>query len=115
MVVSITCAKLFKTKILASPGKLVVVDWFAKWCTPCKKISPFIETLSNNNPDVKFYKVDVDELPELSQQENVASMPTFTFYRNGQKIDSFSGADEETLKAKVEEHKNVTYFVFMNI
>merc|ERR1711976_411926 len=86
--------------ILAKAGdKLVVVDFTATWCGPCKMISPHYEDLSTKpeNANVIFLKVDVDDAQDVATKCGIRAMPTFHFYKNGQKLDDFSGADEKKL------------------
>ncbi|CAG05767.1 unnamed protein product, partial [Tetraodon nigroviridis] len=84
--------------------KLVVVDFTASWCGPCKQIGPVFEKLSNEpeNKDIVFLKVDVDDAGDVSEFCQIKCMPTFQFYKNGKKVDEFSGANPDTLKEKLE-------------
>merc|ERR1711988_730195 len=68
-----------KEELNAAGDKLVVVDFFATWCPPCKMIAPKLEQMSNEFPHVKFYKVDVDANPQASQLAGISCMPTFKF------------------------------------
>lgn len=68
-------------------------------------MAPKFAKLAEENKDVVFLKVDVDDASDVSEHCEIKCMPTFHFYKNGQKVDEFSGANEETLKAKVAEHK----------
>ncbi|XP_044196450.1 thioredoxin [Thunnus albacares] len=91
--------------ILKEAGdKLVVVDFTATWCGPCKQIGPEFVKLSEKpeNKNVIFLKVDVDEAEDVSSHCGINCMPTFHFYKNGQKVDEFSGANLQTLITKVE-------------
>lgn len=72
----------FDKQILTSPN-LVVVDFHAKWCGPCKMIAPFLDKLDQFYESVDFFKVDIDENPELSERFNISSVPTFKFIRKG--------------------------------
>jgi len=54
--------------------KAVVIDFWAPWCPPCRMISPIFEQLSGTATDVSFYKVDVDEVPEISQELNIQAV-----------------------------------------
>ena len=82
---------------------LVVVDFYAEWCGPCKKLAPTYEQLAAKaKPDkVVMYKVDVDNARELAAARGVKSMPTIQFYRNGEKVHQIVGGDIAALKAEV--------------
>ncbi|XP_055345315.1 thioredoxin-2-like [Paramacrobiotus metropolitanus] len=89
-------------QILKEAGnKLVVLDFHATWCGPCRNIAPKFEEFANKY-DAVFLKVDVDEAEEIASTYEITSMPTFVFVKNGKKVDSFSGADvnklEQTIK-----------------
>ncbi|CAK7901878.1 thioredoxin-1 [[Candida] anglica] len=84
---------------------LVVVDFFATWCGPCKAIAPTYETFPEKYPDARFYKVDVDESKSLAQLNNITAMPTFVFFRNGEEVDRVRGADLHRIIKILEEDK----------
>lgn len=85
----------------ASEGKLVVVDFTASWCGPCRFIAPYFEELAEENPDVEFVKVDVDDAEDVAGECGISAMPTFQFYKGGVKIDEMRGANKEGLATKV--------------
>uniref|UniRef100_A0A8C6UDP7 Thioredoxin n=1 Tax=Neogobius melanostomus TaxID=47308 RepID=A0A8C6UDP7_9GOBI len=91
----------FEEELKAAGSKLVVVDFTASWCGPCKMIAPVFEKMADENKDVVFLKVDVDEASDVSEKCGISSMPTFQFYKNGEKLEQFSGASEEKLRATV--------------
>ncbi|XP_019713989.1 thioredoxin b isoform X1 [Hippocampus comes] len=105
VVVSIESTEEFDGYLKNSGDKLIVVDFTAVWCGPCKTMAPIFEELSNNAAyaDVIFLKVDVDKCEEVSTKSGVQCMPTFHFYRNGSRVDYFSGANQATLKKKLAE------------
>ncbi|XP_043107337.1 thioredoxin-like [Puntigrus tetrazona] len=96
-------------KALAEAGdKLVVVDFTATWCGPCQSIAPFYKGLSEN-PDyanVVFLKVDVDDAQDVAQSCEIKCMPTFHFYKNGKKLDDFSGSNQDKLEDMVKRYKD---------
>ena len=71
--------------------KVVVIDFWATWCGPCKMMAPVVEEISKDYPDVKVCKVNVDEEPELSNAFKIASIPTIVVIKNGEIIDSVIG------------------------
>jgi len=93
-------------KELADAGdKLVVVDFFAEWCGPCKIIAPIISEMAKENANVVFLKVDVDENEDSAAEYNISAMPTFIFIKNQEKIADMMGANAEKLKEMVAKHK----------
>ncbi|XP_046561064.1 thioredoxin-like [Haliotis rubra] len=91
----------FDQILAGSPGKLIVVDFYATWCGPCVKIAPILKSLSEKYFQVMFFKVDVDNNSETSKACCISCMPTFKFYKNGQEVDKLEGADEEALEDKI--------------
>nr|BAK38716.1 thioredoxin [Oplegnathus fasciatus] len=94
----------FKAILKEAGDRLVVVDFTATWCGPCKMIGPEFERLSKlpENKNVIFLKVDVDEASDVSEHCKISCMPTFHFYKNEAKVSEFSGANKDTLAEKVE-------------
>lgn len=85
--------------------KLVVVDFFAEWCGPCKYLAPILEELQKENPTVEFYKVDVDENSEVAEEQSISAMPTIKFFKNGTSVAEVVGADANKIKDLVAKHK----------
>lgn len=78
---------------LVQDDKLLVVDFFATWCGPCKKLSPTLDEVSEEFDDrVNIVKVDVDESEDLAMTYGIRSVPTVLFFKNGQQVDKFVGA-----------------------
>ena len=67
--------------------ELMVVDFFATWCGPCKMLAPVLDELSNEINDVKFVKIDTDENMDLAMEFNITTIPTLVFMKNGIEID----------------------------
>ncbi|XP_028660617.1 thioredoxin-like [Erpetoichthys calabaricus] len=95
----------FQNELKNATDKLVVIDFSATWCGPCRQIAPFYDSLPGQYPDVVFLKVDVDEAEDVAQNCEISAMPTFVFFRNGSKVDSFSGANSENLVKYIVKHK----------
>jgi len=75
----------------------VLVDFFAEWCGPCKKIAPWLKEFSEQHPEVGFVKADVEILDELAQHYQVRAMPTFILLKNGVEIKRIVGANENVI------------------
>ncbi|XP_012709412.2 thioredoxin [Fundulus heteroclitus] len=105
MVRSVEDLQEFKNILKDAGDKLVVVDFTATWCGPCKQIAPEFVKLSElpENQNVIFLKVDVDDAADVSQDCNIKCMPTFQFYKSGKMVFEFSGANKDTLISKIEE------------
>ena len=84
---------------------VVVVDFFATWCGPCKMLSPVIDELSEELTDLNFVKVDIDQSMDLAQKFRIVSVPTMKVFKNGEEVDTLMGfMPKEVLKSKVEAH-----------
>lgn len=83
---------------LLSSNPLVIADFTASWCGPCKAISPVFEELSHQHQsDLCFVKVDVDQQNELAAKYGVSAMPTFKVFLQGREIRELRGADRNGL------------------
>ncbi|KAH6628249.1 thioredoxin-like protein [Chaetomium tenue] len=88
-----------------SSHAIVVTDFYADWCGPCKMIAPTFDSLATKfaKPSkIAFCKVDVDRQGEVAQLYGVRAMPTFVILRNGAVIDTIQGANPPALTAAVE-------------
>lgn len=76
--------------------KLVMIDFFADWCGPCKMLGPVVEQIAEEHLDVEVVKVNVDEAPELAVMYRVASIPTLVFLKKGQLVKEHIGFATKT-------------------
>merc|ERR1712012_1191950 len=95
----------FDTQLTNAGGKLVVIDFFATWCGPCKMIAPHLEEMDKTMDDVVFLKVDVDECEDIAAEYNMTAMPTFIFIKSKAKVADLTGANVERLKEIVASNK----------
>ena len=94
-------------KCLADAGdKVVCIDFTATWCPPCKAIAPKYEAMAAEFPNVILRKVDVDANADTAQHCGIACMPTFHFFKNGEKIeaDKIEGANEVKIREALAKH-----------
>ncbi len=85
---------------------VVVVDFFATWCGPCKMLAPIFEQLSvEMKDDAKFVKVDIDKSLEIARKYMISSVPTMMIFKGGKPVDTMVGfMPKEAIKNKVEAH-----------
>ncbi|CAN4094724.1 unnamed protein product [Withania somnifera] len=91
---------------LKDTNKLVVIDFTATWCGPCRYMDPVINDFAAKYTDVEFIKIDVDELVDISQEYEVQAMPTFVLIKKGKAVDKIVGADKDGLQKKIEKHRS---------
>ena len=82
-----------------------MVDFTATWCGPCKRIAPVYAQMAEElSESAELVKVDVDENSETAQACDVACMPTFQLFKNGEVVDKLEGADEGKLRELITKH-----------
>ena len=80
----------FEKEVEKSEG-VVIVDFYADWCEPCKMMSPIIDEIAEENSDIKVGKVNCDEEPNLAIKFDVMSIPTILIFKNGKLEKTFIG------------------------
>lgn len=83
---------------------VVVVDFFANWCAPCKMLAPILDELSSEmEGKVKFIKVDVDRSTNIANEYSISSIPAIIIFKNGEKQDMLVGfRPKENIKEQIE-------------
>lgn len=82
-------------KELQSQGTKLVVDFWAKWCGPCKTLIPRLEQIETEYPDIKFIKIDVDENMDTSLDMGIRSVPTVMIFNGEKLIDRTQGIQSD--------------------
>ncbi len=88
----------FQKEVLESDKK-VLVDFYADWCGPCKRLSPIIEEIAGEEEQVKFVKLNIDDAQDIAIEYQVMSIPTLVIFENGKEVNRSVGLiDKEKLK-----------------
>ena len=109
-IIHLTDTKTFKDFInnKKTANQLYVIDFHAKWCKPCKKVSPLYDKLCNECSNVVYFKCDVDEADELAEVFEVRSVPTFIFAYNRTILEKMEGANITNIQNKINELINAS-------
>ena len=82
----------FENQVIAEREKLVLVDFWAPWCGPCKMIDPHLKALAAVREDVKVVKMNVDECQSVPAKFGIRSIPTMMIFKNGELAETRTGA-----------------------
>ena len=77
---------------ISSESNLVLVDFWAEWCGPCKQISPILEEIANEKDNLNILKLNIDDNPVTPQKYNVRGIPTLMLFKDGKLIDTKIGS-----------------------
>lgn len=84
--------------------QLIVVDFHARWCGPCKAYGPTFDGLKKKYSKCEFLKIDIDECEELVDKFNIESVPTFVFMKGGRMIKKIVGVEHDQMIATIEQY-----------
>lgn len=95
----------FESKVLGS-NDLVLVDFWAEWCGPCRALGPKLEEISNEMSDkVSIYKLNVDENPQAPSKYGVKGIPTMILFKGGKEVEQIVGNHpKESIAALIGKH-----------
>ncbi|KAJ9648289.1 hypothetical protein H2199_001142 [Coniosporium tulheliwenetii] len=96
-------SKVAYLKALNEDG-LMIVEGVAEWCGQCKAIAPTVSKLSEKYPKARFYQFDVDKEPDIAQELGIRSMPTFTFFVDGDVQEGVTGAKPKEIEEAVRKY-----------
>jgi len=85
----------------------IILDFFADWCGPCKKLGPVFSELSNQYSNITFIKIDTDSAEELAKHYNVSALPTVIYINNGEVVSIIKGFNMDKIKSETDELNNL--------
>jgi thioredoxin 1 len=84
-------------------GKITIVDFYADWCGPCRRISPILDKIADGNSDIALQKINIDKRRDLAKEYNVTAIPRIIIYnKNGGEVDTVVGANEPRVRQAIE-------------
>ncbi len=106
---SISSKENFKKDVIDNPEP-VIVDFYADWCGPCKKLGPILEKACEMNKTFKLAKVSVDTNQDIADEYEVSGIPHVILFFGGKEIMSFTGVDLTKLKEMIEKTQTLCNF-----
>jgi len=104
---SVPMTLLSLKQLLSEETRLVVIDFYAEWCGPCKRIAPEIEQLENKyNHRILVLKINVDECEDIAAEFAIQSMPTILFIKEGRILDTVVGANMTAIHRNIQLYGN---------
>lgn len=105
-IIDVTLENFQQVLLEGSKEKLVIIDFWADWCEPCKQLMPVLERIANEySSQVILAKINCDDQQELAMQFGIRNLPTVAFFKDGQPVDSFGGVKTETeIKDMLSQH-----------
>lgn len=80
-----------------------IIDFYADWCAPCKKLAPILEEIHNEFPDIQIDKIDIEQNDEVAEHYNIRNIPTLLFFKDDIQVDKVIGVvSKATLVAKIQ-------------
>jgi thioredoxin 1 len=91
---------------MINSDKLSVIKYFGTWCGPCRVLTPIMEDVIKNYPDINAGEVDIDRNMVLAQKDGIRGVPTVVFYKNGKLLDKMVGlSPAQVYQAKIDSLK----------
>ncbi|CAM8881221.1 unnamed protein product [Rhodiola kirilowii] len=95
----------YQFKAAKDSNQLMVIDFTATWCGPCRFVEPYVKEFAAQFSDVIFVKIDVDQLPMVAAEFGAQALPAFVLIKKGRVIDRVVGVKVDELRAKIENHR----------
>jgi len=87
---------------------IVLLDFYADWCGPCKRLNPILEKISEENKDINIFKINVDKENNLATKFKIRNIPLIIIYNNGQQVLSLPGLNSyEKIMSEIASIKNM--------
>ena len=80
-----------------------VIKFGAQWCAPCKRFAPNFKIIAEQNSNISFVSVDIDDAPDVADRYNISNVPAFVFIKNAKEFTRQIGADESKIKKTIEQ------------